>query len=96
MKDKECWLLIIIMTIILLSVGCVSSGLEKTPLEEMLGQTYSNCQIKSIIKKKDETVLTCLYKDEMMIIDTYTAGQTEEQIRDELIDILASNDIYWE
>ena len=75
---------------------CIVWIRKKTPLEEMLGQTYSNCQIKSIIKKKDETVLTCLYKNEMMIIDTYTAGQTEEQIRDEFIDILASNDIYWE
>lgn len=95
MKDKEYWLLIIIMIIILLIVGCTSPKLNKTPLEEMLGQTYSNCQVKSIIKRDDETVLTCLYKGETMVIDVYTAEQTEEQIKDELVETLAANDVYW-
>ena len=78
-----------------LFVACTSNFEQKTPLTEMLGQTYSNCKVKSIVRKADETILSCVYKNELMVIDTYTAEYTEEQIRDELIEILASNDVYW-
>jgi len=87
--------IILLLLICLFLINCTNKIEEKTPLSEMIGKTYSNCKVKSIIRKADETILSCIYKNELMIIDTYTAEYSEEQIRDELIEILASNDIYF-
>ena len=84
-----------LMFLCLFLISCTNKLEEKTPLSEMIGKTYSNCQVKSIIRKTDETILSCLYKNELMTIDTYTPEYTEEQIRDELIETLVANDIYF-